>query len=239
MRGSFRHRRLDLGQRQSLADDSRHQLSRRPRQRRLQERRPRLLPRRRHRGLQRPRPQPGRRRSPRQARCPSRCCRSTHNDGAGFWWTNSLNTFTRNVAAECDQYGFRYEATPSSALKLTFPILQPDGTQQGHGHPHAAVRPLRGQRSPQQSRPVRRQPRRGRQPRRPGRASTRSSSATSRSGTCTTASARRCRIAAGREPDDPQGRPTASITRTTTTTSTATCSSARRTPSRSTAATTT
>ncbi|QEL13641.1 G8 domain-containing protein [Limnoglobus roseus] len=52
-----------------------------------------------------------------------------HNDGAGFWWTNSLNTFTRNVAAECDQYGFRYEATPSSSLTLTFPIRQPDGTR--------------------------------------------------------------------------------------------------------------
>jgi len=51
------------------------------------------------------------------------------NEGAGFWWTNSLNTFTRNVAAECDQYGFRYEATPTSALKLTFPVMQPDGSR--------------------------------------------------------------------------------------------------------------
>lgn len=51
------------------------------------------------------------------------------NDGAGFWWANSLNTFTRNVAAENDRYGFRYEATPTSALKLDFPIMQPDGTR--------------------------------------------------------------------------------------------------------------
>jgi len=51
------------------------------------------------------------------------------NEGAGFWWTCSLNTFTRNVAAECGNYGFRYEATPTSALKLTFPIHQPDGTR--------------------------------------------------------------------------------------------------------------
>lgn len=51
------------------------------------------------------------------------------NDGAGFWWTCSLNSFTRNVAAECGEYGFRYEATPTSALKLTFPIRQPDGTR--------------------------------------------------------------------------------------------------------------
>ena len=32
------------------------------------------------------------------------------NEGAGFWWANSLNAFMRNMAVECDQYGFRYEA---------------------------------------------------------------------------------------------------------------------------------
>ncbi len=52
------------------------------------------------------------------------------NEGAGFWWANSLNTFTRNVAAQCDQYGFRYEATQGSSLKLSLPIQQPDGTKQ-------------------------------------------------------------------------------------------------------------
>jgi hypothetical protein len=53
------------------------------------------------------------------------------NDGAGFWWANSLNTFTRNVAADNDRYGFRYEATPTSALKggLVFAVPQPDGTK--------------------------------------------------------------------------------------------------------------
>src|SRR5439155_2983483 len=51
------------------------------------------------------------------------------NDGAGFWWANSLNTFTRNVAAENGQYGFRYEATPTSLLRLVFPILQADGSR--------------------------------------------------------------------------------------------------------------
>jgi hypothetical protein len=51
------------------------------------------------------------------------------NEGAGFWWTCSLNSFTRNVAAECGNYGFRYEATPTSALKLNFSIRQPDGTR--------------------------------------------------------------------------------------------------------------
>jgi hypothetical protein len=51
------------------------------------------------------------------------------NGGAGFWWTCSRNSFTRNVAAECDRYGFRYEATLHPAYKLTFPIRQPDGSR--------------------------------------------------------------------------------------------------------------
>ncbi len=51
------------------------------------------------------------------------------NEGAGFWWANSLNTFTRNVAAECDRYGFRYEATPSSTKSLVLSVRQPDGTR--------------------------------------------------------------------------------------------------------------
>ncbi|MFM9118643.1 MAG: G8 domain-containing protein, partial [Planctomycetota bacterium] len=51
------------------------------------------------------------------------------NDGAGFWWANSRNTFTRNVAAGCDQYGFRYEATSGSSFKTVLPVLQPDGSE--------------------------------------------------------------------------------------------------------------
>jgi hypothetical protein len=47
-----------------------------------------------------------------------------HNDGAGFWWANSLNTFTRNVATENGLYGFRYEAM----VPLVLPIQQPDGS---------------------------------------------------------------------------------------------------------------
>src|SRR5205823_5628055 len=50
------------------------------------------------------------------------------NDGAGFWWANSLNTFTRNVAAECDQYGFRFEASPAKNFDLALPVEQPDGS---------------------------------------------------------------------------------------------------------------
>jgi hypothetical protein len=48
-----------------------------------------------------------------------------HNDGAGFWWANSRNTFTRNVAVENGQYGFRYEAM----APLVLPIQQPDGSR--------------------------------------------------------------------------------------------------------------
>ena len=50
------------------------------------------------------------------------------NEGAGFWWANSLNTFTRNVATADDHYGFRFEATQTSELKLTLPVMQPDGS---------------------------------------------------------------------------------------------------------------
>jgi hypothetical protein len=49
------------------------------------------------------------------------------NDGAGFWWANSLNSFTRNVAADCDRYGYRYEATPCGDGRLIRPVLGPDG----------------------------------------------------------------------------------------------------------------
>ena len=50
------------------------------------------------------------------------------NEGAGFWWANSLNTFTRNVATADDHYGFRFEATQTSELKLLLPVMQPDGS---------------------------------------------------------------------------------------------------------------
>jgi len=61
-------------------------------------------------------------------RLPKQVLPFDHNEGAGFWWANSLNTFTDNVAANCDRYGFRFEATQTSALKLTLPVPQPDGS---------------------------------------------------------------------------------------------------------------
>jgi hypothetical protein len=52
-----------------------------------------------------------------------------HNDGAGFWWANSLNTFIRNVAAECDEYGFRFDATATPDFSLTLNVPKADGTR--------------------------------------------------------------------------------------------------------------
>lgn len=49
------------------------------------------------------------------------------NEGAGFWWANCHNAFTRNVACENNRYGFRFEATESSAFKLTLPVRDADG----------------------------------------------------------------------------------------------------------------
>ncbi len=51
------------------------------------------------------------------------------NDGAGFWWANSRNVFTRNVAAECDQHGYRFEVVASAAFDPVLPVRQPDGTK--------------------------------------------------------------------------------------------------------------
>jgi hypothetical protein len=51
------------------------------------------------------------------------------NEGAGFWWANSLNAFMRNVACENGRYGYRFEATRSSAFDLTLSVRQPDGTR--------------------------------------------------------------------------------------------------------------
>jgi hypothetical protein len=50
------------------------------------------------------------------------------NDGAGFWWANCLNTFTRNVAAECDEYGYFFQAAKTPDFDPVLPIRQPDGS---------------------------------------------------------------------------------------------------------------
>jgi hypothetical protein len=62
-------------------------------------------------------------------RLPKQVLPFDQNEGAGFWWANSLNTFTRNSTCENDRYGYRFEATKTSVFNLTLPIMQPDGTR--------------------------------------------------------------------------------------------------------------
>jgi hypothetical protein len=50
------------------------------------------------------------------------------NRGAGFWWANCQNQFTRNVAAECAEYGFRFECKQTADFDPVQPIRQGDGT---------------------------------------------------------------------------------------------------------------
>ncbi len=63
-------------------------------------------------------------------RLPKQVLPFDQNEGAGFWWANCLNTFTNNMTCENDRYGYRFEATQTSELKLTLPVLQPDGKRQ-------------------------------------------------------------------------------------------------------------
>jgi hypothetical protein len=51
------------------------------------------------------------------------------NDGAGFWWANCLNTFTRNVACECDEYGYFFQVIASKDFDPVLAVQQPDGTK--------------------------------------------------------------------------------------------------------------
>jgi hypothetical protein len=51
------------------------------------------------------------------------------NDGSGFWWANSLNSFTRNVAAECDEYGYFFQAPKTADFDLALNVQQPDGSR--------------------------------------------------------------------------------------------------------------
>jgi hypothetical protein len=50
------------------------------------------------------------------------------NDGSGFWWANCANTFTRNCAAECDEYGYFFQAPKTPEFDPTLTVRKPDGT---------------------------------------------------------------------------------------------------------------
>ena len=52
------------------------------------------------------------------------------NDGAGFWWANGRNTFSRNVACENDRYGFRFEIAKTSAFDPVLNLRTPEGTRE-------------------------------------------------------------------------------------------------------------
>jgi len=51
------------------------------------------------------------------------------NDGSGFWWANSLNSFTRNVACECDEYGYFFQAAKTADFDPALRVRQPDGSR--------------------------------------------------------------------------------------------------------------
>ncbi len=50
------------------------------------------------------------------------------NDGSGFWWANSCNTFTRNTACECDEYGYFFQAPKTADFNPVLPVADVDGT---------------------------------------------------------------------------------------------------------------
>ena len=49
------------------------------------------------------------------------------NDGAGFWWANGRNTFTRNVACENDHYGYHFQIVKSANFNPVLRLREPDG----------------------------------------------------------------------------------------------------------------
>ncbi|NBV22801.1 MAG: hypothetical protein EBS05_12910 [Proteobacteria bacterium] len=53
-----------------------------------------------------------------------------NNDGAGFWWANGRNSFTRNVACENDQYGYHFEVAKRSNFSPLLNTLQPSGERE-------------------------------------------------------------------------------------------------------------
>ncbi|MCC7420563.1 MAG: G8 domain-containing protein [Planctomycetaceae bacterium] len=50
------------------------------------------------------------------------------NLGAGFWWANCQNSFTRNVAVDCGEYGYRFECIKTENFDPVQAIRQADGT---------------------------------------------------------------------------------------------------------------
>ena len=53
-----------------------------------------------------------------------------HNSGSGFWWANSLNSFTRNVSAESDVYGYRFDMQKAKGFDPVLSVPTIDGKRQ-------------------------------------------------------------------------------------------------------------
>jgi hypothetical protein len=51
------------------------------------------------------------------------------NDGAGFWWANCHNSFTRNVACDCDEYGYFFQVAKTADFDPVLRVRQPDGSR--------------------------------------------------------------------------------------------------------------
>jgi hypothetical protein len=58
------------------------------------------------------------------------------NEGAGFWWANARNTFTRNVSCEAERYGFFFEMSARDGFNAVLPLRMPDGSVKGHDVRH-------------------------------------------------------------------------------------------------------
>lgn len=65
----------------------------------------------------------------RGARLPQQALGFDENEGAGFWWANGRNAFTRNVSCENYQYGFRYQIEGSRhGREAVRSLRMPDGS---------------------------------------------------------------------------------------------------------------
>ena len=61
------------------------------------------------------------------------------NEGAGFWWANAQNTFTRNVSCEAERYGFFFEMSARDGFKTVLALRMPDGSVKPHDVRHIPI----------------------------------------------------------------------------------------------------
>jgi G8 domain len=61
------------------------------------------------------------------------------NEGAGFWWANARNTFTRNVSCENQRYGFFFEMSAKDGFNTVLPLRMPDGSVKPHEVRHIPI----------------------------------------------------------------------------------------------------